>query len=188
MTSRLALFTGSSLGVDPRYERGAAELATALAERGVGIVYGGGSVGLMGVVADAALAAGGEVIGIIPEELVEAEAGHQGLTRLEVVPDLLARKTRMVELAQGYVALPGGLGTFEEFFEVWTWQQLGYHANPVCLYEVAGFWAPLRSALDGVRDAGFVTAAAREALVIADNPAGLLDAIAAFEASPAPLG
>lgn len=184
MIARLALFTGSSDGTDPRFAEAVAALATELARRGIGVVYGGGRVGLMGVVADAALAAGGEVVGVIPERLVDAEVAHAGLSRLEVVPDMHARKARMAELADGFVALPGGLGTLEEIFEVWTWQQLGYHRDPVCLYDVAGFWASLLTTLDGLRDAGFVGAAARSSLVVADDPETLLTRLEGWRPPP----
>lgn len=129
-----------------------------LAERGLTLVYGGGAVGLMGTVADAALAAGGEVIGIIPQSLQEAEIGHKGLTRLEVVDGMHARKARMAELADAFIALPGGLGTLEELFEVWTWGQLGYHAKPLGLLEVNGFYDPLLTFLDHLVDERFVRA------------------------------
>ncbi|MBF3199764.1 TIGR00730 family Rossman fold protein, partial [Pseudomonas aeruginosa] len=140
MTLRsVCVFCGASPGASPVYQEAAVALGRHLAERGLTLVYGGGAVGLMGTVADAALAAGGEVIGIIPQSLQEAEIGHKGLTRLEVVDGMHARKARMAELADAFIALPGGLGTLEELFEVWTWGQLGYHAKPLGLLEVNGF-------------------------------------------------
>jgi uncharacterized protein (TIGR00730 family) len=130
---RLCVFCGSSEGAHPGYRAGAEALGRHLAGSGVGLVYGGGKVGLMGAVADAALAAGGEVVGVMPRPLVEKEIGHSGLTTLHVVGSMHERKAMMADLADGFVALPGGLGTFEELFEIWTWAQLGYHAKPVCV-------------------------------------------------------
>ena len=144
----VCVFCGASPGARPIYHEAAAQLGRHIAERGLTLVYGGGAVGLMGVVADAALAAGGEVIGIIPQSLERAEIGHKGLTRLEVVDGMHARKARMAELADAFIALPGGLGTLEELFEVWTWGQLGYHAKPLGLLEVDGFYARLTDFLD----------------------------------------
>jgi uncharacterized protein (TIGR00730 family) len=138
----ICVFCGAKTGVDPIYREAAQTLGRTLAERGLTLVYGGGAVGLMGVVADAALAAGGKVIGIIPQSLQDAEVGHKGLTHLEVVDGMHARKARMSELADAFIALPGGLGTLEELFEVWTWGQLGYHAKPLGLLEVNNFYAP----------------------------------------------
>lgn len=179
---RLAVFTGSSFGRSERYAQEAAAVGTHLAEHGVGVVYGGGHVGLMGVVADAALAAGGEVIGVIPRSLAERELAHHGLSRLEVVEDMHVRKALMADLSDGFVALPGGAGTLEEFFEVWTWQQLGLHTKPVCLYDVDGFWTPLSTAIDEMVDEGFLSAGLRDALVLADDPAGLLDQVRSWSA------
>ena len=157
-----------------------------LAERGLTLVYGGGAVGLMGTVADAALAAGGEVIGIIPQSLQEAEIGHKGLTRLEVVDGMHARKARMAELADAFIALPGGLGTLEELFEVWTWGQLGYHAKPLGLLEVNGFYDPLLTFLDHLVDERFVRAEHRGMLQRGASPEALLDSLAAWTPSVAP--
>ena len=159
MTLRsVCVFCGASPGASPVYQEAAVALGRHLADRGLTLVYGGGAVGLMGTVADAALAAGGEVIGIIPQSLQEAEIGHKGLTRLEVVDGMHARKARMAELADAFVALPGGLGTLEELFEVWTWGQLGYHAKPLGLLEVNGFYDPLLTFLDHLVDERFVRA------------------------------
>ncbi len=172
---RVAIFIGSSPGNDPAYAEAAAQLATHLAQQGIGVVYGGGHVGLMGVVADAAISAGGEVIGVIPRALADAEVAHHGLTRLEVVETMHDRKARMAQLSDAFVALPGGIGTMEEFFEVWTWLQLGLHTKPVSLYDVADFWAPMRTLLAGMVDGGFLRAEVAEGLIHADDPAGLLD-------------
>lgn len=139
----VCVFCGASTGTDPAYRDAAQALGRALAERKLTLVYGGGAVGLMGVVADAVLAAGGEVIGIIPQSLKDKEIGHSGLTRLEVVSGMHARKARMAELSDAFIALPGGLGTLEELFEVWTWGQLGDHGKPLGLLEVNGFYSKL---------------------------------------------
>ncbi|CAI8921736.1 MULTISPECIES: TIGR00730 family Rossman fold protein [Pseudomonas] len=182
----VCVFCGASTGVNPAYREAAIALGQAIAERGLTLVYGGGAVGLMGIVADAAMAAGGEVIGIIPEALKNAEIGHTGLTRLEVVDGMHARKARMAELSDAFVALPGGLGTLEELFEVWTWGQLGYHAKPLGLLDVNGFYSKLGSFLDHVVEEGFVRPQHRAMLQLADSPAELLDAMDSFEAPVLP--
>jgi uncharacterized protein (TIGR00730 family) len=184
---RVAVFTGSSPGSVPAFAESARELGAGLAAAGVGIVYGGAHVGLMGVVADAALAAGGEVIGIIPQDLVDREIAHSGLTRLEVVRDMHERKARMAELADAFCALPGGTGTLEELFEVWTWQQLGLHAKPLALLDSEGFWAPLLALVDAQVSGGFVRPADRDALLVARSAAELLERLAAWR-PPAPKG
>ncbi len=152
----VCIFCGASTGTNPVYREAAIALGQELARRKLTLVYGGGAVGLMGVVADAALAAGGEVIGIIPKSLKNSEIGHEGLTRLEVVDGMHARKARMAELSDAFIALPGGLGTLEELFEVWTWGQLGYHGKPLGLLEVNGFYQKLTGFLDHVVGEGFV--------------------------------
>ena len=157
-----------------------------MAERKLTLVYGGGAVGLMGIVADAALAAGGEVIGIIPQSLKDKEIGHSGLTRLEVVDGMHARKARMAELSDAFIALPGGLGTLEELFEVWTWGQLGYHGKPLGLLEVNGFYSKLTSFLDHIVGEGFVREAHRDMLQMSDSPQTLLDALDAWQPSVPP--
>jgi uncharacterized protein (TIGR00730 family) len=162
---RVAVFLGSSSGRQPEYVVAAAEFGRRLARAGVGIVYGGASVGMMGALADAALAEGGEVIGVIPGGLFAAEIPHPGLTRLEVVGTMHERKALMAGLADGFAALPGGLGTLDELFEILTWQQIGLHAKPVALVDVGGFWDSLTRLLDALTDAGFVPRATREALV-----------------------
>lgn len=149
----VCVFCGSSLGVRPEYADAARRLGRVLAHRSQRLIYGAGKVGLMGALADAALAAGGEVIGIIPGHLAEWEVAHQGLTRLEVVGSMHERKARMEELSDAFIALPGGLGTFEELFEVLTWAQLGLHRKPFGLLNVAGYYDPLLALLDaGVRE------------------------------------
>ena len=147
------MFTGSGSGIDG-HRRVVAEFGRAVAEAGVGIVYGGGHVGLMGVVADAALAAGGEVVGVIPRHLADQEIAHTGLTRLEIVESMHDRKARMAELADAFVALPGGVGTMEELFEAWTWGQLGLHAKPTAVLDTDGFYRHLLAQLDVMTEAG----------------------------------
>lgn len=170
----VCVFCGASTGTAPLYRDAATALGQAIAKRGLRLVYGGGAVGLMGVVADAALAAGGEVIGIIPQSLERAEIGHPGLTRLEVVDGMHARKARMAELADGFIALPGGLGTLEELFEVWTWGQLGYHGKPLGLLDVNGFYAGLGQFLDHLVTEGFVRPPHRAMLQRSDEADALL--------------
>jgi uncharacterized protein (TIGR00730 family) len=171
---RVAVFLGSSTGRRPEYVAATEQFGRALAEAGVGIVYGGASVGLMGVLAEATLAAGGEVIGVIPGGLFAAEIPHQGLTRLEVVSSMHERKARMAELADGFAALPGGLGTLDELFEILTWQQIGLHGKPIALLDVAGFWDALISLVERLAMDGFVPEASRGGLVRIGDAQGLL--------------
>jgi len=178
---RLAVFCGSSHGARPAYTATAHRLGRCLAERGVGLVYGGGSVGLMGEVATAALAAGGEAIGVIPEKLQQLELGKADLTELHVVPDMHARKKRMADLSDGFVVLPGGYGTLEELFEAVTWTQLGYHSKPVGLLDVEGYYRPLARFLDQVTAEGFVRPMHRPLVQLADTPEALLDRLARVE-------
>ena len=182
----VCVFCGASPGARPIYREAAENLGRSLAERGLRLIYGGGAVGLMGVVADAALAAGGEVIGIIPQSLERAEIGHSGLSRLEVVDGMHARKARMAELADAFVALPGGLGTLEELFEVWTWGQLGYHTKPIGLLEVDGFYARLTGFLDHLVAERFVREQHRAILQVDERPDQLLQRLAAWRPSAAP--
>ena len=162
---RAAVFCGSSMGCPDQFAAAAADFGRSLARAGVGIVYGGASVGLMGVLADAALAEGGEVIGVIPGGLFAAEVPHPSLTRLDVVSSMHERKAVMASLADGFAALPGGLGTMDELFEVLTWRQIGLHTKPVALVDVGSFWDPMDSLLDGLSAAGFVPAVARRSVV-----------------------
>ncbi|MGY1815405.1 LOG family protein [Blastococcus sp. SYSU D00820] len=177
---RVAVFTGSHSG-PPSHVAAAAEFAGALARAGVGIVYGGGHVGLMGTVADAALAAGGEVIGVIPQHLVDQELAHGGLPQLEVVGSMHERKARMAELSDVFVALPGAAGTLEELFEAWTWGMLGLHAKPTALVDVDGFWQPLLTQLRRMVDDGYLDRARLDALGVVTTAAELLDFVAAYE-------
>jgi uncharacterized protein (TIGR00730 family) len=160
---RVAVFTGSQSGPSSHREA-AASFAAGLARAEVGIVYGGGHVGLMGVVADAALAEGGEVIGVIPQHLVDDELAHPGLPRLEVVQTMHERKARMADLADVFVALPGAAGTLEELFEAWTWGMLGLHAKPAALVDVDAFWQPLLAQLRRMVDDGYLDARRLDAL------------------------
>jgi len=173
----VCVFCGASIGANPAYREAAVALGQAIARRGLTLVYGGGAVGLMGVVADAAMAAGGEVVGIIPQSLLDAEVGHKGLSRLEVVDGMHARKARMAELSDAFIALPGGLGTLEELFEVWTWGQLGYHGKPLGLLEVNGFYSKLTAFLDHIVGEGFVRAPHRDMLQVSESPQTLLEAL-----------
>jgi hypothetical protein len=177
----ICVFCGASTGTDPVYREAAAAMGRTLAEQGITLVYGGGAVGLMGVVADAALAAGGEVIGIIPQSLKDAEIGHAGLTRLEIVDGMHARKARMAELADAFIAMPGGLGTLEELFEVWTWGQLGYHAKPMGLLDTNHFYAKLSHFLDHLVAEAFVRPQYREMLQRGDTPDALLERLRAWQ-------
>ena len=175
---RICVFCGSSPGRGDGYREAAATLGRLMAERGIGLVYGGASVGTMGVVADAAVAAGGEVVGVIPQALVDREVAHEGLTDLRVVRDMHERKATMADLSHGFIALPGGAGTMEELFEVWTWAQLGLHAKPIGLLDVDGFYDPLGAMLDHMVTEGFLSAANRDMVAFEVDPVALLDRIA----------
>ena len=175
--SRIVVFTGSAPGTDPAYLEAATAVGSAIARAGIGLVYGGGNVGLMGAVASAGRDAGGEVIGVIPEALVGKEIAHHGLSRLEVVDDMHERKMRMADLSDAFVMLPGGAGTLEEFFEAWTWQQLGIHDKPIAVYDVNGFWQPLIDALDHIVAQGFIGSRFRDGLIVAKDPDDLLTAL-----------
>ena len=177
---RIAVFTGSQAG-PPAHQQAAAAFAADLARAGVGVVYGGGHVGRMGVVADAALAAGGEVVGVIPQHLVDDELAHPGLPRLEVVADMHGRKARMAELSDAFVALPGAAGTLEELFEAWTWGMLGLHAKPTLLLDVDGFWQPLLAQLRRMVDDGYLDARRFDALGVVHTAEEALAFVAVYE-------
>jgi uncharacterized protein (TIGR00730 family) len=177
---RVCVFCGSKHGVRPEYTEAARAMGSALAGGGIGLVYGGGRVGLMGVVADAVLDAGGEVIGVIPDHMSDREIAHYGLTDLRIVGTMHERKALMYELSDGFVALPGGLGTLEELFEITTWSQLGLHAKPTGLLDVDGFYTPLVRFLDQLVTEGFVAERHRRLLRVADKPTALLEQLAAF--------
>jgi uncharacterized protein (TIGR00730 family) len=178
--TRIAVFTGSQSG-PPSHAAAAAAFARDLAEAGVGIVYGGGHVGLMGVVADAALEVGGEVVGVIPQHLVDDELAHPRLPRLEVVQSMHERKARMAELSDAFVALPGAAGTLDELFEAWTWGMLGLHAKPTALIDVDGFWQPLLAQLRRMVDDGYLDGRRLDALGVVEDAAGLLSFVASYE-------
>jgi uncharacterized protein (TIGR00730 family) len=181
---RICVFCGSSPGARPEYGEQARQLGIAIARRGLGLVYGGGSVGLMGVVADAALAAGGEVDGVIPDRLKERELDHRSLTRLHVVRSMHERKALMAELADAFVALPGGTGTLEELTEILTWSQLGLHEKPVGLLDVAGYYEHLAAFFDHAVRERFLRAEHRRILLCDREPDALLDRLSEWRATP----
>jgi uncharacterized protein (TIGR00730 family) len=176
--NNICVFCGSAPGRRPAYARAARQLGAALAAKDLGLVYGGGSIGLMGILADAALAAGAEVVGVIPRALARREIAHHGLTRLEVVPSMHARKARMARLSDAFVAMPGGIGTLEELFEVLTWGYLGIHSKAIGLLDVGGYWQPLIRLLDHAVDEGFLRPAHRKLVVVDRSPARLLERLA----------
>jgi len=172
--SSVCVFCGSNGGADPVYLETAAAAGRGLAERGIRLVYGGGKVGMMGAVADAALEAGGDIVGVIPQQIYDLEIGHGGLPDLRVVASMHERKALMAELADAFVALPGGIGTFEELFEVFTWAQLGLHRKPLGLLDVAGYYGPLEAMLDHAVEQRFLRPETRAMLVREDSLEGLL--------------
>ncbi|MCC6242798.1 MAG: TIGR00730 family Rossman fold protein [Gemmatimonadaceae bacterium] len=178
---RLCVYCASHDGVRPEYLAMARMLGTRIAQRGMALVYGGGGTGLMGAMADAALAAGGEVVGVMPHTLVQREAAHRGLTALHEVDTMHERKALLTEMADAFITMPGGLGTLEEFFETWTWAQLGVHHKPVGLFNVQGYWGPLITMLEHAESEGFLRGTPHEWLVIDEDPDALLDRLARFE-------
>jgi uncharacterized protein (TIGR00730 family) len=174
----VCVFCGSSAGTEPRYRAAAEALGAILVARGDALVYGGGKVGLMGIVADAVLAAGGQAIGVIPEGLARKELIHAGLSELHVVPSMHARKALMAELAGAFVALPGGYGTFEELLEITTWAQLGIHDKPIGLLNVAGYYDALAALFDRAVASGFIRAEHRDIVIVGDEPAALMTQLA----------
>jgi uncharacterized protein (TIGR00730 family) len=174
----LCVFCGSSPGRSPAFAEAGRRLGAALATRGVRLVYGGGRVGIMGEVADAVLSAGGEAVGVIPRALVEREVGHTGLTELRVVESMHERKALMAELSDGFAALPGGIGTMEELFEVWTWGQLGLHRKPYALLDVEGYYRPLTAFLDHMVEEGFLPEGHRAMLLVESDPERMLERLA----------
>ena len=176
---RLAIYCGSATPADPLYLEAARDVGRTLAERGIGVVYGGGRLGLMGAVADAALAAGGEVIGIIPQALVDAEVAHRDLTELHVVPGMHERKKAFTDLSDGFLTIPGGTGTMDELWEALSWAQLGYHADPVGLLNTAGYYDPLIQFWDRMGEVGFLRPQHRDLLIVADTLDVLLERMAA---------
>jgi uncharacterized protein (TIGR00730 family) len=183
---RLCVFCGSSPGRDPRHAVAATALGRLLAARGIGLVFGGGSVGLMGVVADAVLAGDGDVTGVIPRGLAARELAHRGVEDMRVVPTMHARKALMAELADGFIALPGGIGTFEELLEIATWGQLGIHAKPIGVLNVAGYYDPLVALLEHAVTEGFLPEASRARVIVDGDVERLLDRVTAHRPPPAP--
>lgn len=181
---RLCVYCGSSPGLLPEYSATARRCGELLAARGLGLVYGGGNVGLMGLLADAALAAGGEVIGVIPRVLIERKVAHPGVTSLIAVDTMHERKQRMAELSDGFMALPGGIGTMEELFETFTWLQLGFHRKPVGLLNVSGFYDSLLHFLAHMQGQRFLKPEHLESLQVAADPEDLLTRMAQFIPSP----
>ena len=177
---RICVFCGSNPGLRPDYAAAAMEMARALARQGIGLVYGGGHVGLMGIVADTIMREGGEAIGVIPEALLKREVGHHGLTELHVVRSMHERKQLMADLSDGFIALPGGYGTFEEFCEVITWSQLGIHPKPCALLNVLGFYDPLLAMFDHGVAEGFIHPDHRAMVLEDTDPAALLEKMRAF--------
>ncbi len=181
----ICVFAGSNSGASAGYVAAASELGRTLAERQLGVVYGGARVGLMGALADAALAAGGQVIGVMPEALVAKEVAHRGLSELHVVRSMHERKAMMADLADGFVALPGGLGTLEELFEMLTWAQLGLHGKPCGLLNIEGYFEGLLAFLDHSVAEGFVKGEHRAMITVSVRSAALLDAMATYRAPSA---
>jgi uncharacterized protein (TIGR00730 family) len=182
----VCVFCGANPGADPSFVVAAASLGETIATSQRTLVYGGARVGLMGAVADAALAAGGKVIGVMPQALVDKEVAHGGLTALHVVSSMHERKTLMAELAEAFIAMPGGLGTLEEFFEVWTWAQLGFHEKPLGMFGPTSFFAPLLVYLDSLVEQKFVRPEHRQMVMLDENPGALLDRLAAYRPAPVP--
>ena len=175
--TRLCVYCGSAGGLDPRYEAAAWELGEALATAGIELVFGGGRVGLMGVLADAVLTGGGRVVGIIPRRLRDAELAHPGAGELVIVGSMHERKRQMAERADAFAILPGGIGTLDETFEILTWRQLGLHDKPIFLVDVAGYWQPLRDLLDRLSAQGFTASLVPKLLEIVPNVAELMRAL-----------
>jgi uncharacterized protein (TIGR00730 family) len=182
---RICVYCGSSPGKQPRYRQAADNLAAELVNRQIGLVYGGASVGVMGRLADAVLAAGGEVTGVIPQMLVDKEVAHNGLSELKIVSSMHDRKATMAELSDGFIALPGGLGTLEELFEILTWSQLGMHRKPCALLNVAGYYDHLAAFINHAVTEQFIKPAHRELLIIGDQADLLLQRMALFRSPPA---
>ena len=179
---RLAVYCGSAPGSDPIFAEATRATASAMVERGVDLVYGGGRLGLMGLVADSVLELGGKVYGVIPAALVDLEVAHTGVTELFHVANMHERKAKMTDLADAFIALPGGIGTLDELFEAWSWNALGYHAKPFCLLNVGGFWDGMIEFIDHATTSGFLSASRRRQLLVATTPEealNLLDEAAA---------
>ena len=176
---RLAVYCGSAMGTDPAFASLAKALGEEMARRGIALVYGGGRLGLMGVVADAVMNNGGEAYGVIPQALVDLEVAHTGCTELHLVANMHERKAMMTELTDAFVAIPGGVGTFDELFEAWSWNALGYHAKPFAILNVDGFWDSMITFLDHVTVSGFMSPARRAQLLVSDGIGDVIDQLAA---------
>jgi uncharacterized protein (TIGR00730 family) len=176
--SALCVYCGSAVGIDPAHRTAAKALGGIMAARGIRLVYGGGRIGLMGVIADAVLAGGGQVTGVIPEHLQRREVGHQEVTELRVVSSMHERKRIMSEIADGFVVMPGGLGTLDETFEIVTWRQLGLHDKPIVIADIGGYWQPLLGLLDAAISGGFAKPEARDLFFVADSVEGVFAALA----------
>jgi uncharacterized protein (TIGR00730 family) len=177
----ICVYCGANSGNAPIFAEVAASVGKMLANEGIGLVYGGGAVGLMNTVAKAVLGAGGKVIGVIPQALMDLEVGRKDLTQLHVTPDMHTRKAKMAELSDGFIALPGGFGTLDELFEMITWGQLGFHKKPIALVNVAGFYDPLLAMVEHMTAAGFVREQHRDLFVAGDTPATTLAAMRAWK-------
>ena len=178
---RVCVFCGSNVGSRPEYAAAAREMAATLASRDIGLVYGGGRVGLMGILADEMLARKGSVVGVIPRMLSEREVGHEGLQQLHIVETMHDRKAKMANLADGFIALPGGIGTLEEIFEVWTWAQLGSHKKPCGFLDVNGFFEPLFEFLDKMVEERFLAPRFRQIAIVESDPEKLMDRFMEYE-------
>jgi uncharacterized protein (TIGR00730 family) len=172
---RLAVYCGSASGSRPEFAEATRATAAAMLRSGVDLVYGGGRLGLMGLIADSILAGGGHVFGVIPKALVNLEVAHTGVTELQTVETMHERKAQMTELADAFLALPGGVGTLDELFEAWSWNALGYHAKPFCLLNVDGFWDGMIQFIDHATESGFLSAQRRSQLLVADTPEEALE-------------
>jgi len=182
--TRIAVYCGANPGNSPQFVEAARALGDGLARASIGVVYGGASRGLMGALADAALAAGGEVIGVLPHSLSHREIAHAGLTRLDLVETMHERKARITELADAFAVLPGGIGTLDEFFEAWTWAQIGIHTKPIALLDLDGFYQPLLAYLRTVVDAGFLRQERLDALAVAPDAGALIDTLLSRLSNP----
>jgi uncharacterized protein (TIGR00730 family) len=176
---RLAVYCGANAGKNPAYAETTILLGKTMAARGVDLVYGGGRLGLMGIIADTVLAEGGQVHGVIPEMLKDLEVAHKGVTELHIVRNMHERKAKMTDLTDAFVALPGGVGTMDELFEAWSWNALGYHNKPFAILNIAGYWDSLIAFLDTMADQGFVSAERRKHLIVSDDIDDCLDRLAA---------
>jgi uncharacterized protein (TIGR00730 family) len=172
---RLAVYCGSASGTQPVFADATRATAAAMVSRGVDLVYGGGRLGLMGLIADSVLAAGGRVYGVIPKALVNLEVAHNGITELHTVETMHERKAKMTDLADAFLALPGGIGTLDELFEAWSWNALGYHKKPFCLLNVDGFWDGMITFIDHATESGFLSARRRKQLLVAATPEEALE-------------